>query len=242
MLVTGGSGGIGAAVCRLAGRAGFAVAVGFNGDEVAAGKTVDSIRAGGGIAHAFQCDVADAGEVEKMFEAVDHQFGFPSALVNCAGTTGAIGNFASSAPDVWRRTFDVNVIGTMLCCQAVIRAWSAGGARGAIVNISSIAATLGAAGEYVHYAASKAAIEAFTVGLAREVAELGIRVNAVAPGTTSTGIHAAGGDPDRPVRLASRIPLKRTARPDEIAEAVAWMLSEKASYVTGAILRAGGGL
>lgn len=145
-------------------------------------------------------------------------------------------------PSVWRRTFDVNVFGTMHCCQAVTRKWRAAGTHGAIVNVSSIAATLGAAGEYVHYAASKAAVEAFTIGFSREVAEFGIRVNAVAPGTTDTGIHAAGGDPDRPARVAPRIPLRRVAHPDEIAEAVVWLLSDKASYVIGSILRAGGGL
>jgi NAD(P)-dependent dehydrogenase (short-subunit alcohol dehydrogenase family) len=165
-----------------------------------------------------------------------------SALVNNAGVTGPIGAFAQAPVQAIRRVLDVNALGTMLCTQQAVQRWLAAGRRGCIVNVSSIAATLGAPAEYVHYAASKAAVDAFTVGLAKELAGAGIRVNAVAPGTTRTDIHARAGDPHRLGRIASRIPIGRVAEPREIAEAVLWLLSPGASYVTGSILRVGGGL
>jgi len=242
LLVTGGSRGIGAAVCRLAAAAGYVVALSYHRDAGAAQSVVDAISADGGRAHAFRADVGCADDITRLFHAVEAAAGAVGALVNNAGITGRIGPFAQLPLDVLRTTLDVNVVGTMLCSQVALRRWLERGTAGVIVNISSTAATLGAPGEYVHYAASKAAVDAFTLGLAREVAAHGIRVNAVAPGTTRTDIHAAGGDPGRAERVAPKIPLQRAAEPDEIAQAVAWLLSPQASYVTGAILRAGGGL
>ena len=167
-----------------------------------------------------------------------------TALVNNAGTTGRITRFADLDLATLRRTVDVNLIGSLLCAQAAVRRFSTarGGEGGVIVNLSSVAAATGSPGEYVHYAATKAAIEAFTRGLAREVASEGIRVNAVAPGTVQTGIHAAGGDPERPARVAARIPLGRVGAPEEIAAAILWLLSDAAAYVTGSILTIAGGL
>ncbi len=168
--------------------------------------------------------------------------GPPTAVVNNAGITGRIGNFATLPLEVLRRTIDVNLLGTMLVAQEAVRRWQAAGIAGRLVNISSIAATLGAPGEYVHYAATKAAVDALTVGLGKEVASSGIRVNAVAPGTAFTDIHAAGGDPDRPARVASRVPMGRIAQPQEIAHAVLWLLSDEASYLTATVVRVSGGV
>jgi NAD(P)-dependent dehydrogenase (short-subunit alcohol dehydrogenase family) len=162
-------------------------------------------------------------------------------LVNNAGMTGRHGSFQDLPEHSLRLTFEVNVLAPMLLAQEAIRRWRSAGIAGRIVNISSIAATLGAPNEYVHYAATKAAIDAFTTGLGKELGPLGIRVNAVAPGTTLTDIHAAGGVPDRPAQVAGRIPMQRVARPDEIASAVLWLLSDAASYVTGTVLRVAGG-
>jgi hypothetical protein len=242
LLVTGGSRGIGAAICLAASRAGWTVALSYRSDAAAAQAVVDKIVAGGGCAQAFAADVGDAEAIARLFSKVESAFGFPTGLVNNAGITGGISSFADVGVDALRRVLEVNVLGTMLCAQAVVRRWLPAQIAGRIVNISSAASTLGSAGEYVHYAATKGAVDTFTIGLAREVAAKGIRVNAVAPGTTITDIHAAGGDPDRAVRVASRIPLQRAAMPDEIAEAVVWLLSDRASYVTGTVLRVAGGL
>lgn len=166
--------------------------------------------------------------------------------MNNAGVTGPIGSFRDLDYAVLRRVLDVNVVGTMLCAQEAIRRWERRGIasvpKGAIVNISSIAATLGAPNEYIHYAASKGAVESFTIGLAKELAPSGIRVNAVSPGTVFTDIHASAGEPNRPARVVSRVPMGRIGEPDEIANAVLWLLSEEASYVTGSNLRVSGGL
>jgi NAD(P)-dependent dehydrogenase (short-subunit alcohol dehydrogenase family) len=186
-------------------------------------------------------DIGNPDFPSQLFaEAVD-RLGEPTALVNDAGITGRIGRFADLPSPVLARTFTVNVTGAMLLCQCVIRLWEQTSKPGRIVNISSIASTLGAPSEYVRYAASKAAIEAFTVGLWKELGGSGIRVNAVAPGTTLTDIQAEGGDPDRPHRVASRIPLGRPAEADEIAAAVLRLLSNQASYITGSV-RVGRGL
>lgn len=242
LLVTGGSRGIGAAICLAASRAGWTVALSYRNDADAATAVVDEIAAGGGRARAFEADVGEPESIARLFSEVESAFGFPSGLANNAGITGGIRPFADVGVDTLRRVLEVNVLGTMLCAQAAVRRWLQAQTAGCIVNISSAASTLGSAGEYVHYAASKGAVDTFTIGLAREVAARGIRVNAVSPGTTITDIHAASGDPDRAVRVASRIPMQRAAMPKEIAEAVVWLLSDKASYVTGTVLRVAGGL
>ncbi|MCJ8521613.1 NAD(P)-dependent dehydrogenase (short-subunit alcohol dehydrogenase family) [Pseudorhizobium tarimense] len=242
LLVTGGSRGIGAAIVREAVAAGYDVCFSFRSDREAAETLAASFPTGAGRAHAVRGDVADPGFARAFFEEATGHFGEPTAVVNNAGITGRIGRFADLPVEVLRQTLEVNVIGTMLLSQMAVRRWEAIGQTGNIVNISSVASTLGAPSEYVHYAASKAAIEGFTIGLGKEVAASGIRVNTVAPGTTLTDIHAAGGDPDRPQRVAANIPLGRCADPEEIARCVLWLLSAEASYVTATVLRVGGGL
>lgn len=242
LLVTGGSRGIGAAISTAASEAGWTVVMTYNDNREAAEKLVASLGERGGHACALQADVGESASIEGLFDAVESRFGPLSGLVNNAGITGRIGSFVDLPESLLRRVMDVNVLGTMLYTQAAVRRWLSSGSTGVVVNVSSIASTLGSAGEYVHYAASKAAIDTFTLGLAREVGPHGIRVNAVAPGTTETDIHAAGGDPGRAERVAPRVPLRRVAEPREIAEVVVWLLSKKSSYVTGSVVRAGGGL
>lgn len=242
LLVTGGARGIGAAIARLAGVRGCSVAICFEHAAAAAAGVVDDIGKSGARARAFRADVSRYDEVMHLFDAVCDQLGPLTAVVNNAGITGPIGPFAMATSDALARVLDVNVLGTMLCTQQAVRRWLAAGRRGCIVNISSAAATLGAPGEYVHYAASKAAIDAFTVGLAKELGSAGIRINAVAPGTTRTDIHARAGDPHRPERVAARVPAGRIAEPLEIAEAALWLLSPQASHVSGSVLRVAGGI
>ncbi|MGQ9364911.1 SDR family oxidoreductase [Azospirillum sp. ST 5-10] len=242
LIVTGGGRGIGAAIVRLAVRDGHSVCFSYARDDAAAEALLREVRGRGGRAVAVRGDVADPAAAGALFERAEADLGPVTALVNNAGVTGPIGAFRDASHDTLRRVLDVNVLGTMLCAQEAVRRWQAGGTPGRMVNVSSVAATLGAAHEYVHYAAAKAAVEAFTVGLAREVAASGIRVNAVSPGTTHTDIHAAAGEPDRPARIVARVPLGRIAEPDEIAEAALWLLSDKASYVAGAVLRVSGGV
>ena len=179
----------------------------------------------------------------RLFEIADHALGPVQGLVNNAGVTGGKSRVENLTPEIIGYVLDVNVVGTILCAREAVRRMSTrlGGQGGGIVNLSSIASRIGSAGEWVHYAASKGAIDSFTIGLAREVAGEGIRVNAVAPGLIETNLHAEGGDPDRPRRMASAIPMKRPGQPIEIAEAVVWLLSQAASYVTGTILEVGGG-
>ncbi|RZA32376.1 MAG: SDR family oxidoreductase [Lysobacteraceae bacterium] len=242
LIVTGAGRGIGAAIARQAAAAGHAVAVNYRNDEAAAQALVAAIRDAGGQAAAIQADVAVEAEVAQLFARTESELGAPAALVNNAGITGSIAPFMATSPATIEAVFRTNVYGSMHCCRAAIEAFRRKGTRGVIVNLSSVAASTGSPREYVHYAASKAAIEAFTLGLAREMAPEGIRVCAVAPGSTLTGIHAAAGEPDRPLRVAPAIPMGRLATPDEIAEAVLWMLSPAASYVTGTTLRCAGGL
>lgn len=242
LLVTGGSRGIGAAIVRKAAARGLSVCFSYLHDEGAATALLDEVRATGIGAHAVQGDVADATFAAHLFDEAKEALGAVTMLVNNAGITGRHGPFTDLPLDVMRRTVDVNLMGAMMMAQEAVRRWQAAGTRGRMVNISSIAATLGSPGEYVHYAATKAGIDALTIGLGKEVAASGIRVNAVAPGTAYTGIHAAGGVPDRPAQVVGRVPMGRIAEPDEIADVVLWLLSDEASYVTATVVRASGGL
>jgi NAD(P)-dependent dehydrogenase (short-subunit alcohol dehydrogenase family) len=243
LIVTGASRGIGAAIARLAGTYGYGVVVNFAVDSAAADRVVASIVGAAGRAVAIQGDVSNEADVLQLFQKAEREMGKITALVNNAAITGGFARVDSVSAEALAQVFAVNVAGSILCAREAVRRMSTrhGGAGGAIVNISSRAAEVGSAGEWVHYAASKGAIDTFTVGLAREVATEGIRVNAVAPGLVETDLHAANGMPDRLERLAPSIPMRRAGKPEEVAEAVLWLLSPKASYTTGAILEVGGG-
>ena len=240
--MTGGSRGIGAAVVRKAAAQGYSVCFSFREDCSAAASLLEEVRGLGIDAHAVQGDVADPDFAFRFFDEAERALGRVRGLVNNAGVTGQYGPFADLTLHALKRTVDVNLIGTALMAQEAVRRWLASGERGRMVNVSSVAAALGAPGEYVHYAATKAAVEALTIGLGKEVAASGIRVNAVAPGTVSTDIHASSGVPDRPAQVVGRIPMRRIADPEEIAEAVMWLLSPGASYVTATVVRTSGGL
>jgi NAD(P)-dependent dehydrogenase (short-subunit alcohol dehydrogenase family) len=243
LIVTGASRGIGAAVARLAGERGYAVAVNFATSEAEAMQVVGEIVAGGGRAVSIRADVSREEQIIRMFETAERELGPIKGLVNNAGVTGGFARVDEVSSAAIANVFAVNVSGTILCSREAVRRMSTrrGGTGGAIVNISSRAAHTGAAGEWVHYATSKGAIDSFTIGLAREVAAEGIRVNAVAPGLVDTGLHAANGDPNRLQRLMGTIPMGRAGAPREVAEGVLWLLSSAASYTTGAILQIGGG-
>jgi len=243
LIVTGGSRGIGAAVCRLAAREGYAVAVNYHSQETAANAVVKEIRQAGGRVSALRADVSNEADVMRLFEQAEEQLGPLAALVNNAAITGGFARVDSVEAAMLERLFAVNVMGAMLCAREAVKRLSTARGRqgGTIVNISSRAAKLSSSGEWVHYAMSKGAIDSLTVGLAHEVGKEGIRVNAVAPGLVQTDIHQQAGDPQRPVRLAQTIPLGRPGTPEEIAAGVIWLLSPAASYVTGAILEMGGG-
>jgi NAD(P)-dependent dehydrogenase (short-subunit alcohol dehydrogenase family) len=243
LIVTGGGRGIGAAICRLAARQGYAVAVNYHLNEHAAQALVKEIKQTGGRAAAIQADIGREGDIDNLFKNAEEQLGPLTALVNNAAITGGFARVESVDATMLERLMAVNVVGAMLCAREAVRRLSTahGGKGGAIVNISSRAAKLGSPGEWVHYAMTKGAIDSLTVGLAREVAKEGIRVNAVAPGLVQTDIHLEAGDPNRPERLAQTIPLGRAGTPEEIAEGVLWLLSPAASYVTGTVLAIGGG-
>jgi len=243
LIVTGASRGIGAAVATLAGERGFAVAVNFATGESEAKNLVSQILAGGGRAAAIRADVSREEDILRLFQTAERDLGPIKALVNNAGVTGGFARVEEVSSAAIANVFAVNVSGTILCSREAVRRMSTrrGGTGGGIVNISSIAARTGAAGEWVHYAASKGAIDSFTIGLAREVATEGIRVNAVAPGLVDTGLHAANGEPGRLQRLMGTIPMGRPGVPLEVAEGVLWLLSPAASFTTGAILEIGGG-
>lgn len=236
-VVTGGSRGIGAAICRRLAADGHDVVVGFVNDVDAADSVVRDIEALGRRALAVRVDTADEAAVDSLFDEA-RDFGILTGLVNNAGVRGSMGPLVSADVAGIRRALEVNVLGYLLCARRAVRDLGANGG-GAIVNISSVAATLGGAGSYVHYAAGKTAVDGMTVGLAKEVAEQGIRVNAVSPGTIWTEFHE---DPDRPAKVAPTVPMGRAGHPEEIAGAVSWLLSPDASYTTGANLKVSGGL
>jgi NAD(P)-dependent dehydrogenase (short-subunit alcohol dehydrogenase family) len=243
LLVTGGSRGIGAATARAAAKEGYHVAINYLRDENAANKLVEEIRGAGGKAVAIQGDVARELDIKSLFAAIDRELGQLTHLVNNAGIVGRTARLVDADPSMIREVIDLNVTGAILVAREAVRrmATSAGGQGGAIVNLSSMAATLGAPGEYTWYAASKGAIDSLTIGLSREVAKDGIRVNAVAPGLIDTDIHVSGGQPDRIARVGSSVPLGRAGTAAEVANSILWLLSDAASYVTGTIVRVSGG-
>lgn len=243
LLVTGGSRGIGAATARLAASKGYAVCIGYVANEAAAHSVVGDISGNGGSAIAVQADVAQEADILRLFERVDSAFGPLTALVNNAGILEVRKRVEAFDAARLTRLFATNITGSILCAREAVRRMSTrnGGKGGGIVNLSSVAARLGAPGEYVDYAASKGAIDSFTLGLAKEVADEGIRVNAVRPGLIVTDIHISGGEPDRVERLQSAIPMQRGGTAGEVANAIMWLLSEEASYVTGAVLEVTGG-
>ena len=243
LLITGGGRGIGAATALLAAQRGYAVAVNYASNSLAADEVVRTIRANGGAAMAVQADVGDEAQVLAMFQKVDARFGRLTALVNNAGVVDVQARVADMSVARLERMFRINVIGSFICAREAVRRMSTkyGGTGGAIVNISSGAARLGSPDQYVDYAASKGAIDTFTIGLAKEVAAEGIRVNAVRPGLIDTEIHASGGMPDRAFDLAPTVPMQRTGSAEEIAGAILWLLSPEASYTTMALLDVTGG-
>ncbi|RUY36993.1 SDR family oxidoreductase [Mesorhizobium sp. M7A.F.Ca.CA.001.13.2.1] len=243
LLVTGGSRGIGAAICRLGSKAGYRVAVNYASNQEAAKALVAEIEAAGGEAFAVKGDVGKESDIVAMFEAVDRAYGRLDAFVNNAGIVDVKARVDEMDVSRLERMMRINVVGSFLCAREAVKRMSTrhGGSGGSIVNISSAAATLGSPGEYVDYAASKGAIDTFAVGLAREVALEGIRVNAVRPGIIDTDIHASGGQPDRVERFRDLLPMKRAGTVDEVAGAVLYLLSDAASYTTGAILNVSGG-
>jgi NAD(P)-dependent dehydrogenase (short-subunit alcohol dehydrogenase family) len=242
-IVTGGSRGIGAAIAKLLGANGYKVAFNYASDEAAARSVLDHLTRAGSRAVAVQADISREADILRLFEIAQRELGAVHALVNNAAVTGGKARVDEIDGAQMARMLAVNVAGTMLCCREAVRRMSTrhGGAGGAIVNISSLAARTGSAGEWVHYAASKGAVNTLTIGLAREVANEGIRVNAVAPGLVDTGLHAANGEPGRLARLNPTIPMQRAGTPEEIAQGVFWLLSDAASYTTGTILEIGGG-
>ena len=243
LLITGGSRGIGAATALLAARRGYAVAVNFTTNAQAADDVVQQIRASGGKAIAVQADVGEEAQVMAMFAMIDNELGRLTALVNNAGVVDVAARVDEMSVARLKRMFDINVLGSFLCAREAVKRMSTrgGGAGGAIVNVSSVAARLGGAGQYVDYAASKGAIDSFTVGLAKEVALEGIRVNAVRPGIIETDIHASGGQPDRARQMAPMVPLQRAGSALEVAQAIIWLLSDESSYTTGSLLDVAGG-
>ncbi|HTW86336.1 MAG TPA: SDR family oxidoreductase [Candidatus Sulfotelmatobacter sp.] len=243
LLVTGGSRGIGAAIVRRAAEAGWSVAFTYAADADAARAVEAEVTGAGGRALAVRADVANEDEMQHAFAETERAFGPLGGLVNNAGITGGVGRLVDLERSTLERVFAINVVGAVMCAREAVRRMSTarGGRGGAIVNITSRAIAYGAPDTYVHYAASKGALEVFSLGLAREVAAEGVRVNAVSPGMIDTEIHAASGDPDRPARMLPTIPMHRMGTADEVAEAVIWLLSPASSYCVGATIDVGGG-
>jgi len=243
MLITGASRGIGAATARLAAQQGYALCLNYHQRADAANAVLEQVRGLGVTAIAVQADIADETQVLHMFEAIDREFGRLDVLVNNAGMLEQQMRLEQMDAARWTRVLGANVIGSFLCAREAIKRMSTrhGGRGGAIVNLSSVAARLGAPGEYIDYAAAKGAIDSMTLGLAKEVASEGIRVNAVRPGVIHTDIHAAGGEPDRVERVKASVPMGRGGQAEEIAEAILWLASEQASYTSGALLDVAGG-
>ncbi len=243
ILVTGGSRGIGAATALLAAHQGYSVAVNYASNSLAADEVVRQIRRSGGQAIALRADVADEAQVQNMFEQIDAKFGRLTALVNNAGVVDVSARVDAITLARLRRIFEINVFGSFLCAREAVKRMSTrhGGDGGAIVNVSSAAARLGSPGQYVDYAAAKGAIDTFTLGLAKEVATEGVRVNAVRPGLIETDIHASGGQPRRAQELAPQVPMQRPGTAAEVAQAIMWLLSDNAGYATGALLDIAGG-
>jgi len=253
LLVTGGSRGIGAATARLAAARGWDVAINYTRDAAAAEAVAAEVRGAGRRAWVLQADVADDAQVQAMFARLDREAGVLAGLVNNAGVVDVAARVDEMTAARWQRMFAINVFGSFSCSREAVKrmstrdreggAWAAAGGHqgGAIVNLSSAAARLGAPGQYVDYAAAKGAIDVFTLGLAKEVGAEGIRVNAVRPGLIETEIHASGGQPDRARQLAPQVPMQRTGSAEEVAAAIVWLLSDQASYTTGALLDVSGG-
>ncbi|MBK6570022.1 SDR family oxidoreductase [Candidatus Aalborgicola defluviihabitans] len=243
VLITGGSRGIGAATALLAARKGYAVAVNYTSNSLAADEVVRQIRDGGGSAITVQADVAVESQVLAMFDKIDAKLGPLSSLVNNAGVVDVACRVDTMTVERLQRMFNTNIIGSFVCAREAVKRMSTrhGGSGGSIVNVSSAASRVGSPGQYVDYAASKGAIDTFTLGLAKEVAAEGIRVNAVRPGIIATDIHASGGEPDRAQRLATQLPMQRPGTALEVAQAIVWLMGVDASYTTGALLDVSGG-
>jgi NAD(P)-dependent dehydrogenase (short-subunit alcohol dehydrogenase family) len=243
VLITGGSRGIGAATALLAAERGYAVAVNYSTNSLAADEVVRAIRAGGGTAITVQADVAVEPQVLAMFEKVDAKLGRITALVNNAGMVDVPSRVDGMDVARLQRMFNTNILGSFVCAREAVKRMSTryGGAGGSIVNVSSAAARMGSPGQYVDYAASKGAIDTFTMGLAKEVAQEGIRVNAVRPGIIDTDIHASGGQPDRARQMAPQVPMQRAGTALEVAQAILWLMGDEASYTTGTLLDVAGG-
>ena len=243
LLITGGSRGIGAATALLAASQGYAVAVNYTANSLAADEVVRLVRASGGTAITVQADVALEADVLAMFKKIDAKLGRLTALVNNAGVVDMTSRVDAMSLERLQRMFAINVFGSFMCAREAVKRMSTRyeGQGGSIVNVSSAAARLGAPGQYVDYAAAKGAIDTFTVGLAKEVAAEGIRVNAVRPGIIETDIHASGGLPNRVRDLAPQVPMQRAGTAAEVAEAIMWLISEKSGYTTGSIIDVAGG-
>lgn len=243
LLVTGGSRGIGAAIAVQGAKKGFIVCFNYWKSREEAIALVDEINRQGGKAHAYQCNVADEAQVQQLFETIDREIGTITALVNNAGILEPRARLEEMSLDRWQRIFDVNLFGTFLCTKEAIKRMANryGGKGGAIVNVSSAAARMGGAFEFIDYAATKGAMDTMTIGLAKELATEGVRVNAVRPGLIYTDIHADSGVPDRLERLIHKVPMKRGGTPEEVAEVILWLLSDESSYVTGTLVDVSGG-